>query len=284
MYSNGHVVAVQVNGKTVNDSNGKVLLPFGVEYSLMLKNRNDRKVVARVYIDGEEVTKSGRLILDANSSLNLERYVEDMNNGARFKFVPLANDKVKDKGDSEKGYVEVRFQLVKPTQSQVIYHEEHIYHNHHHFNDYWTYPIYKGPYYIGDPVWCSTNGDPVWCSTNGGCGGTCTSNSSNNMTSISCSVGGSLNEANVEKQYFAKIEDNHLIEEAGATIKGSNSDQKFSYSYVGELEAQETVIRFQLVGTSDKEIALQYTKTHCNQCGKRYETNDNFCSKCGTKK
>jgi len=271
MYSNGFVVAAKINGQTVEEKDGKIVMPFDTEYSLMLKNRNDRKAVARVYIDGEEVTKSGRLILDANGSLNLERYVEDMNNGARFKFVPLANEKVKDKGDSEKGWIEVRFQLVKPTQSQVIYHEEHIYHKHHHWNDYWTYPVYKGPYYFGDIVWTNFTGSSgnqpltTYCSSNGDCVGT--------------SLG-----SNVEKQFSAKIENNHLIEEAGATIKGSNSDQKFSYSYVGELEAQETVIRFQLVGTKDAKVAKQYIKTHCTNCGQRYNTNDKYCSGCGEKR
>jgi len=260
MYSNGHVVAVQVNGKTVNDSNGKVLLPFGVEYSLMLKNRNDRKAVVRVYIDGDEVTKTGKLILEANSSLNLERYIDDMDKGAKFKFVPLGHKDVDDKGNSEKGWVEVRFQLVKPPQMPVIIHEDHIYHEHHHHN-YWDYPHWKYPYYTNNPIWYSANsGDCVGTLNNGGM----------NLTTVNCN-------SNVT---FSS----NFSQESGATIKGNNSNQKFSYSYVGELESQETVIRFQLVGTSDKDVASQYTKTHCNQCGKRYEKNDIFCSKCGTKK
>jgi len=266
MYSNGHVVAVQVNGKTVNDSNGKVLLPFGVEYSLMLKNRNDRKAVARVYIDGDEVTKTGKLILEANSSLNLERYIEDMDNGAKFKFVPLSHQDVDDKGDSEKGWIEVRFQLVKPPQMPVIIHEDHIYHEHHHHHDSWEYPIYKGPFYYGNSIWCSANGGNITATLNSGG----TGNLKADATSINYSSNAILG--------------SNFSQEAGATIRGNNSNQKFSYSYVGELESIETVIRFQLVGTSDKKVASHYTKTHCNQCGKRYETNDNFCSKCGTKK
>ena len=272
MYQNGFVVAVKINNQTVEERDGKVVMPFDSEYSLMLKNRNDRKSVARVYIDGEEVTKTGRLILDANDSINLERYIVDMNNGARFKFVPLSDDRVHDKGDSEKGFIEVRFQLVKPTQSQVIVHEEHIYHHkHHHWNDWWDQPYYTGPFY-------TTFGN----SGNSGSGGTTCGNFTSLATNTSSDVTKtfSCSDAKIE----AKVEGNQLIEEGGATIKGSNSSQKFSYSYVGELEAQETVIRFQLVGTKDKKVAEQYMKTHCVQCGRKYGATDLYCATCGTKK
>jgi hypothetical protein len=273
MYSNGFVVSVKINGVTVGEKdNFKVAMPFDTEYSLMLKNRNDRKAVAKVYIDGEEVTKTGKLILDANSTLNLERYIEDMDNGAKFKFVPLSNNEVKDEGDSEKGFIEVRFQLVKPTQSQVIMHEEHIYHHKHHYNDYWDYPVYKGPFY-----YCGGVGNSASSS-----GLNVNNTVSGNFTSLNCNS--LATNSNDTVSYNAKIEDNKLIEEVGATIKGSNSSQKFSYSYVGELESQETVIRFQLVGTKDKETIKLYKKTHCTKCGKKYDVNDKYCSDCGEQK
>ena len=72
--------------------------------------------------------------------------------------------------------------------------------------------------------------------------------------------------------------------EKGATIKGSESKQAFSYSYVGELEQAETIIKLQLVGTSDPQIVKEFTKTHCAKCGKKYVSNDVYCSGCGEKK
>lgn len=261
MYSNGFVCSIKINGKTVEEKDGKVVVPFDSEYCIFLKNRNDRKAVARVYIDGDEVTEKGRLIIDANNSVNLERYLDNMDNGKKFKFVPISDNRVNDKGDSEKGFIEVRFQLVKPVLNNFIIHEEHVYHKkHHYWNDWWDYSWYKRPYYFDFPT-----------ITYGG-GHTCDCNSFNLM---------SYNCASTNK---ATIQDNHLVEERGATIKGGDSSQKFSYAYVGELESIETVIRFQLVGTNDEKITNQYLKTHCVKCGKKYDTNDNFCAKCGQAK
>ena len=269
MYNSGFVCCIKINGKSVEEKDGKAILPFNSEYSIMLKNRNDRKAVAKVFIDGEDVTKTGKLILDANTSINLERYVEDMNNGRRFKFVPLSDDKVHDKKDGERGFIEVRFQLVKPTQTQVIVHEEHIWHNHHHHNDWWDKPVYKGPFYYDGSL--GGNGFIGFCS-NG------TSNTSGK--GLSCNFTSDKNNSYLS----SKVEGNKLIEEGGATVKGSNSSQKFVYSYVGELEANETVIRFKLIGTRDEAVVKEFTKTHCSGCGKRFDTKDKFCSNCGEKK
>lgn len=275
MYQNGLVVTIKINGKTVEEKDCKVVIPFNSEYSLMLKNRNDRKAVARIYIDGEEVTKKGSLIIDANGSINVERFIDDMDRGKKFKFVPISDSRVDDKGDSEKGFVEVRFQLVKPVLNNFIIHEEHIHHKHHHYDYDW---YFCKPYYVDHitPFDVPVYGSPhIYCNSSptiskGFGGSTMTSNITSDVTS------------NVRDEAF--IQDNHLIEERGATIKGSNSSQKFCYSYVGELEAQETVIRFQLIGSRDLRIINQYVKTHCTQCGKAYDINDNYCAKCGTKK
>jgi hypothetical protein len=272
MYKNGFVVAVKINDKSVEEKDNKVILPFDSEYTLMLKNKNDRKAVARVFIDDEEATEKGRLIIDANGVVNLERFIDDINKGKRFKFVPISNNAVKDKGSSEKGFIEVHFQLVKPVVNNVVIHE-------HHYRRYRPFDFYysDGPFYVDYdfPVFGSSK---FLCSNSGGGTGMSMSAGSKNFTLNSYET----SELKTTNEAF--IQDNHLVEERGATIKGSNSSQKFCYSYVGELEAQETIIRFQLVGTRDSKIADQYLKTHCTQCGKAYDINDVYCAKCGTKK
>jgi expansin (peptidoglycan-binding protein) len=270
------VVNVKINDRTVEEKDGKVVIPFNSEYSLLLKNRNDRKAVARVYIDGDEVTEKGRLIIDANSSVNLERYIDDVERGRRFKFVPLSNNKVSDKGNSEKGCIEVRFQLVKPVVNNVIVHEEHIYHHRPHW------PIrYNGPFYVDYdyPLF----GGTVFCNSvsKGLSSGTLNTSGNSNFTSFATSIAGA---GEIKTHDDAFIQDNHLVEEKGATIKGSNSSQKFSFAYIGELESNEIVIRFQLVGTTDSNIISKYCKKHCPSCGKAYGVNDAFCSVCGVKR
>lgn len=270
MYQNGLVAVVRINGKTVEEKDGKVVIPFDSEYALLLKNRNDRKAVARIYIDGDEVTRKGKLIIDANSSIDIERYIDDMNKGNRFKFVPIADNRVGDKGDSEKGFIEVRFQLVKPVLNNFIVHEEHIYHKHHHYDD-WDYLPYRGPFYINYPVFYGS----LQCNATGK--GMSASVGSNNFTLTS-----SLSSSPIINN--ATIQDNHLVETRGATIKGSDSTQRFSFAYVGELESTETVIRFQLIGTTNSDIIAKYNKLHCVSCNKTFGLNDVFCSVCGVKR
>jgi hypothetical protein len=276
MYNSGFVVSTKINGRTVEEKDGKVVIPFDSEYSLMLKNRNDRKAVARVYIDGEEATEKGRLILDANASINLERFIDDMDKGRKFKFVPISDRRVNDKGDSEKGFIEVRFQLVKPVVNNVIVHEEHIYHHprrdwYHDWSPFYPYK-WNQPYFVDTTFQSATLGSSMTLNASA-------CNSVNSVSSFACTTSPTSS-----IQHDAYIKDNHLVEEAGATVKGSNSSQKFSYSYIGELESTEIVIRFQLVGTKDEKIADQYLKTHCTKCGKKYDVNDNYCAKCGTQK
>lgn len=87
MYADKIAVAVKVNGKVLREVGDTVSLPFGTEYSILIKNLNSVKAQVAVSIDGEDV--AGKLVLPPNSSLELERYIRDGNleSGNRFKFI-----------------------------------------------------------------------------------------------------------------------------------------------------------------------------------------------------
>ena len=139
MYSQGFVVAVKVNDKFVEErADGTCVVPFGGEFMIRLKNRNSRKAVARVYVDGEEVNSLGRFILDSNSTLDLGRFVDNLKQGKRFKFVPLSNRQVADKNNAENGNIEVHFQLVAPVTKPIVI-DEHQYHHYDYFHDHVLY-------------------------------------------------------------------------------------------------------------------------------------------------
>lgn len=110
-YANGFVVAVKdSNGKVLRETNRAVYLPFYEEYSLLLKNNNDRKAVAKIFIDGEEISK-GKIIIDANSEVTIERFIEDLEEGRRFQFVPASDNRIAGKDMTDLGIVEVKFTL-----------------------------------------------------------------------------------------------------------------------------------------------------------------------------
>ena len=116
VYSNKFVVCVLVNGVPQNElANGTVVLPFNTEYVLRFRNKNNRKAVVKVSIDGENVSDHG-FIIPANDYVDIKR---PANKDAAFKFVSLDSTDAIDHGkngpnpDKIKGTIEARFYLEK---------------------------------------------------------------------------------------------------------------------------------------------------------------------------
>src|ERR1700676_1587045 len=84
-YRKNFVCAIKVNGKVLRESSDRVELPFGSEYGVLLKNLDSVRMQARISIDGKEAT--GWLIIGPNQSIDVERFVEDLDRGNRFKFI-----------------------------------------------------------------------------------------------------------------------------------------------------------------------------------------------------
>lgn len=89
MYSKKFVVAAKSNGKILREQDDTVFLPFGSEYSLLLKNLNSVRALVTVEIDGIKATEGISLIIKPNESIDLERFIKDgnMESGQRFKFI-----------------------------------------------------------------------------------------------------------------------------------------------------------------------------------------------------
>ena len=51
-----------------------VMLPFGSEYSVLLKNLSNKRALVKIQIDGKNVSEHG-VIVDANEEVEIERYV-----------------------------------------------------------------------------------------------------------------------------------------------------------------------------------------------------------------
>lgn len=111
---NDFVLNVVGDNGFVKEIDGQVVVPFDSEYELLLKNNHDRKCTAKIWVDGVLVSNFGDFIIDANSELNLERFVtESMEDGKKFKFVTLDNPEVDDPTRKENGIIKVEFRLEK---------------------------------------------------------------------------------------------------------------------------------------------------------------------------
>jgi len=106
------VVNIMRDGEPVKEIDGQVVVPFNSEYELYLKNDNDRRAVAKVTIDGANISSHGDIVIPAKGEIRLERFItESLDQGKRFKFVPLDHPEVDDPSRKENGLIRVVFQL-----------------------------------------------------------------------------------------------------------------------------------------------------------------------------
>ena len=88
MYQSKLVASLKANGKILREFKDTVYIPFGSEYSFLLKNLNTTRALINVFIDGEDMTPGG-LVLNAGQEVDLERSIKGGNlmEGNRFKFI-----------------------------------------------------------------------------------------------------------------------------------------------------------------------------------------------------
>jgi hypothetical protein len=116
MYESKLAAAIKVNGKVLREFKDTVHIPFGSEYTVLLKNLNTTRAVVNVFIDGEDVV-SGGLVIDPGREIDLERWVKNGNlsEGNRFKFIERTGAVEQHRGVKlEDGLVRVEFQFEQP--------------------------------------------------------------------------------------------------------------------------------------------------------------------------
>jgi hypothetical protein len=116
MYSNNFVVVIKHKGKVLREStSGVVRLPFGSDYSVLLKNKDSRKAVADIEIDGEGMATG--IIVPGNESVELNGALEGMRVNNRFRFIKKTKEISNHRGDRpDDGLVRVeyRFERFEP--------------------------------------------------------------------------------------------------------------------------------------------------------------------------
>jgi hypothetical protein len=258
MYHNNFVSVIKSKGKVLReDGNGIVRLPFGSEYTILLKNKDSRKAVVNVEIDDESV--AGAIIVPANKTVELKGSLNDLKVRNKFKFIQKTKEIQDYRGDRlGDGLVRVEYKFEKKVAEPVR--------------------CYTPPVTIW-PNRCKTKrSDSVWPHTyDSPSTGDCTYTYSN-------SAGiprGTLTMSNsVECSALPKSDE-------GITVKGSKTRQDFVYGYTNELESQSSVIILHLRGltkqrTKVKRAITVKTKLRCPTCGRRSKSSMQYCGNCGT--
>jgi len=116
-YNQGCIASIIVDENPIREFNYKnqrtCRVPFGSEYSIRLKNKTSGRCLVSVFIDGTDVLNFHKLILRPNSDIDLERFIDDLIQGRKFKFVSLEEGmktgEIQDPSSKENGVVTIKF-------------------------------------------------------------------------------------------------------------------------------------------------------------------------------
>ena len=272
MYAKNLACCIKVNGRVLREQNDVVRLPFGSEYSILLKNLNNVRVQFKLQIDGTDATSDTWIVIPANQSVEMERFIKNGNwsTGNRFKFIERSPEVEAHRGiGAEDGLVRIEFkkEYVAPyIPPQPPPFAPYIPPYDRRRNDPWDNP------------WRRRRDRRKSCIRGQSLGSSATADFSTNYMNRCVedfSSGGAAG---------ACI--NTSVNETGITVEGSRSDQHFTSVSWFATESQSHVIVLHLKGTvAGQPITEPVTVEHrvkCSSCGKKHRGDAKFCVKCGT--
>ena len=256
MYKNKLAVALKSAGKVLREFGETVYVPFGSEYSILVKNLNTVRALVKIEIDGVDVGDGTRFVVDGNDKLNLERFIKNSNmkEGNRFKFIERTENIEDHRGVGiEDGLIRIEFNFEKIPE----------------------------PVYVPDPWVFSDNSSCRKGGPNLDMKGTLRSRSinvSDNTAMYSASIAG----ADVSNDVMS-LADN----DAGITVPGSISDQEFHTTNWFPTESETHVVILQMLGQTEdnRQVVKPVTvkaKPKCSTCGRTNRATAKFCTECGT--
>mgnify|MGYP003394459782 CR=1 FL=1 len=307
MYQEKLVTVIKHNGRVLREQDGTVHIPFGSEYTLHFKNMNTVRALVRVEVDGQDATEGTSLIVPANGTLDLERFIKNGNltTGHRFKFIERTS-KIEDgpRGiKAEDGLIRVEFEFEKQPVKVEYETIKRTY-----VDEYWRsrpWPIWYGPNYVvtstpwqsGEITCSASNGS---AGVSGGLRGVSSSevklgSANASFSATSGDVGIAQNCANINA-FTSFVHDSNPVEkevktggmlnEVGITVAGSESQQTFSQGAWFPTDGQKHVMVLKLLGmVGEKAVVAPVTvktQQECPTCGTKNKHGTKFCRECGT--
>jgi hypothetical protein len=258
VFRENFVAVVKCGGKIMRESDGCVFLPFGSEYSILLKNKESRRAVVDVEIDGQDVLSGKQLVVEPNSETELKGFLGGRTAKNAFKFIQKTQEIADYGGDRvDDGMVRVSFRFEKP----VAEHIRHIYKDYYHYPRAYWWHDYISEYNSPPTQWSYTS--------------SLTNNASIGASAMfTASIGSCLRSAEPKK-------------DEGITVKGSEVNQGFRDVFTKELEENAQVIVIRLKGEFQggayvQEPVTVKTSYKCSTCGRESKSSAKFCANCGT--
>ena len=270
VYNNNFVACIKVDNQILREQKEVVALPFGSEYSIYLKNQNSVRAIVRVSIDGQNINDAsdGWFIIGANDTLELERFIRNgnLNKGNRFKYIERTAQIEEHRGiGSDDGLVRVEYKFEIP-------------------NVFQTWSAYYQPAVNTNSTISTTKNSTTQFRS------AFRSDEINAMNSAvpteNClrSMESHINMCSVQDDSLD--DDSFDFNDAGITVAGAESNQKFSYGSWFPTESTSQVIVLKLVGqvgdVAVKQPVTVQQKPVCTTCGKVNKATFKFCGRCGT--
>jgi hypothetical protein len=297
MYESKLVASLKANGKILREFKDTVYIPFGSEYSFLLKNLNTTRALVNVFIDGEDMTPGG-LVLNAGQEVDLERSIKGGNlmEGNRFKFIERTS--AIENGPRgvklEDGLVRIEFQFEKPPMRVSDLPE-------------WQKKTIFGPYYgnhggiVGSTgasdnfrytgsrdtyTNASYNVNGMMRGVDWSKNGEVTAQAASAAVDKYCADNGIINQIDLHDG-MATMDSYAPKNDVGITVPGSKSSQKFTTTYMNAMEDVKHTIVLKLLGETEdnKPVLKPVTTKHkpkCVTCGKQNKATAKFCTECGT--
>ena len=261
VYQKKMVAVVKCNGVILRETNDNdVFLPFGTEYSILLKNLDTRRALIKVSIDGQDVMDGSSVIIPANSDFELIGFLKNHNIKNKFKFIQKTSKIVEHRGDNiDDGIVRVEYSFEQPWSSNVTWTTTS--------HNYYNWPNIGGvstskAYYTNSMI-------------------------DNNIKSCALgTIGSAINNVSGEAYCCSMGEFKPEIKkDEGITVKGSEVNKTFNTAYFGT-EVDKDCITIRIKGTNEKvqikePVTIKY-RVECETCGRKHKPNKKFCSECGT--
>jgi hypothetical protein len=262
MYSDKLVLAVKANGKILREKQDSVYVPFGTEYSLLIKNKNSVRASVSVEIDGADVAEHCTFIIPANGELDLERYIKggNLKTGNKFKFIERTK-KIED------GLVRVQFEFERAVVAPSLSSTYTLTRSHPIWPlDQWIVSRFPEQYHrpfpnVYGPVYGGVVDDTL--------------GSVHTYTSAT----GALDQGIVQSNALP-------VPDIGITVPGSESLQEFNIGSSFCTDGVQHVLIMKMLGEVhgeqvSKPVTVQ-AKPKCITCGTVNKGNAKFCRECGT--
>ena len=266
MYQSKLVASLKANGKILREFKDTVYIPFGSEYSFLLKNLHTTRAVVNIFIDGTDVVEGG-LVLDPGREVDLERYVKNGNlsAGNRFKFIErtAAIEDGPRGAKLEDGLIRIEFQYEMPRP--VI-----------NLNRSWIA--------ASGSTLASYNINGAMRGVDFSKNGSVTAQAASAAVDKYCADNGIMNTSEL---HDGSATMDWCQNDVGITVPGSKSEQRFTHVTMGAMEAEKHTMVLKLLGETpdNKPVVKPVTvkaKPKCVTCGKQNKANAKFCSECGT--